>query len=734
MTICLVRCPSKFLIDERAFPPLGLMAVGAGLRQAGREVVVYDGEIENLPLQHLYYGFGPTAPEYPHALDCAARIRQANPQAHIVLGGPHATLSHHLCREDGWDCIVVGDGELVANRAFSRQTDPIVFAVSKPLDEYPMPDRSLVDIRKYRFTLHDKPATTIMSSRGCPHHCGFCLPRGTLILTADLTWKRIEAVSLGDTLVGVEKKEGGRTLFTGTYVTELFHRKASAIRITTSNGVVVSSPEHPWLTTHDRWIEARHLRVGQYLRNVSTPRETQCESTDYRKGYVVGCIMGDGHLKRHRQKDPHTGKYYIHHVFRLVGDYEMLDWFLKYANQLDINVYPAKFNGGGTWKCDRSVATGKRKDFEKLESLFNTPKSKEFKRGWLAGFYDAEGGWSGSCRFWNTDPKKLQTAEDYLSEQGFVVAQEQQSLRIMGGDAEAIRFMAFANPKVTSKRKQLFSKTLHSKTRILKIEPLSRHVDMFNLETTCHNFIADGFVTHNCCKNQTSVRLLGVPRLIEEIDVLHYDYGYDALAFPEDIFILSRLRTAHVCEHLKKRGIIWRCLVRADLVVKYGQDFLDMMTSSGCVGVGVGVESGSDRILRNIGKGETVATMLQAIRMLQQARVFIKGFFILGLPGENEESLAETERFLRDARLGDIDVKIFQPYPGSPIYDHRERYDIQWDEVPLEYTFYKGAPGEYYGNVRTSALSNERIVEVWKHFEDTYKRWEPAVEGVMCPT
>ena len=82
-------------------------------------------------------------------------------------------------------------------------------------------------------------------------------------------------------------------------------------------------------------------------------------------------------------------------------------------------------------------------------------------------------------------------------------------------------------------------------------------------------------------------------------------------------------------------------------------------------------------------------------------------------------------------QLDDIDCKIFQPYPGSPIYDHKERYDIDWDAIPLEYTFYKGRPGEYYGNVRTSALSSERIVEAWKYFESTYKDWSNAIECTM---
>jgi len=235
-----------------------------------------------------------------------------------------------------------------------------------------------------------------------------------------------------------------------------------------------------------------------------------------------------------------------------------------------------------------------------------------------------------------------------------------------------------------------------------------------------------------CCKNHYKVRLNSAERIIKEIELLHNQFGYDAIAFPEDIFILNKGRTIEVCKALKRNGIIWRCLIRADLIVQYGGDFIDMMVDSGCVGVGIGIESGSNFILEKINKGETVEQMKAAVQLLKARGVFVKGFFIVGLPGEDEYTLAETEAFLKEVQLDDIDCKIFQPYPGSPIYNRPDEYGVQWDDGPLEYTFYKGVPGEYYGSLSTDALTTERIVEAWKHFEQTYKDWTFAIEGEMC--
>lgn len=408
MRVCLVRCPSPFLIDERAFPPLGLLAVAGGLCQQGHEVTVYDRDLDEMPLDFDYYGFGPTAPEYPWAVSMLERIKAVRPQARVVLGGPHATLSYARCRDDGFDCIVVGDGEIAAEEAFLSDRK-LIFAESRPLDSYPLPARHLIDLHNYRFTLNDLPATTIMGSRGCPFHCGFC------------------------------------------------------------------------------------------------------------------------------------------------------------------------------------------------------------------------------------------------------------------------------------------------------------------------------------CKNHSNVRLCSAQRVIQEIQEVEA-LGFRAIAFPEDIFILNKFRTEAVCKYLKERGIIWRCLVRADLVVKYGSEFLKMMVSSGCVGVGLGVESGSETILQNIQKGESIATMKEAIRMIKAEGLYVKAFFIVGLPGESPLTLIETDQFLSEVKLDDIDCKIFQPYPGSPIFDHKEQYDIQWEDIPLENTFYKGRPAEYYGKISTSTLTTQQIVDAWKYFEETYKDWSKAERGIMCQT
>jgi len=146
-----------------------------------------------------------------------------------------------------------------------------------------------------------------------------------------------------------------------------------------------------------------------------------------------------------------------------------------------------------------------------------------------------------------------------------------------------------------------------------------------------------------------------------------------------------------------------------------------MMSYCGCVEVGMGIESGSDTILKNVCKGETVATMKKAIRILKASGIRVKGFFIVGLPGESHSTLNETRQFIEEMKLDDIDCKIFQPYLGSPIFDNKEKYDIDWQDIPIEDQFYKGRPGEYSGTIHTSHLTTDEIFKEWVQMESKYK-------------
>jgi radical SAM superfamily enzyme YgiQ (UPF0313 family) len=156
-------------------------------------------------------------------------------------------------------------------------------------------------------------------------------------------------------------------------------------------------------------------------------------------------------------------------------------------------------------------------------------------------------------------------------------------------------------------------------------------------------------------------------------------------------------------------------------VVKHGTELTDAMYQSGCVEVGIGIESGSDRILDLIDKGENTDTIKNGIGMLRKSGIRVKGFFIVGLPGEHRDSINETREFIRDVPLDAADFTLYQPYKGSPIWDNKEKYDIDWNEAAPGQRFYKGQPGQYTSTVRTSFYTSEQLIILRDYLEREFK-------------
>lgn len=207
MKICLVTPPSPFLLDERVFPALGILKVGAVLEQAGHQVDHLDlnGVSNYAEVVADYagmadiYALTATTPQIPAAF----RIREALPaSARTILGGPHATLLHAAAKRGNqrarlslsqllseFGTVVAGDGEkaifsALVSRGLVDADDPkgILWNTSKEFAESPLPARHLVDMDSYHYSIDGSKSTSMIAQLGCPFHCKFCGGRNSPML------------------------------------------------------------------------------------------------------------------------------------------------------------------------------------------------------------------------------------------------------------------------------------------------------------------------------------------------------------------------------------------------------------------------------------------------------------------------------------------------------------------------------------------------------------------------
>lgn len=176
MKVCLINPKSPFLIDQKVFPPLGLLYLGAVVKQEGHEVCVVDmADTDDIPEADVY-GVTGTTPQAEEMRRLATRLKG---KGLLVAGGAHASCCPKEVSSWGYDVVVTGEGERsIKNILYlcREQSPKGHFSADRirNLDELPFPDRDLIDIKSYRFEIDGKNAATMMSSRGCPFKCTFC--------------------------------------------------------------------------------------------------------------------------------------------------------------------------------------------------------------------------------------------------------------------------------------------------------------------------------------------------------------------------------------------------------------------------------------------------------------------------------------------------------------------------------------------------------------------------------
>lgn len=192
------------------------------------------------------------------------------------------------------------------------------------------------------------------------------------------------------------------------------------------------------------------------------------------------------------------------------------------------------------------------------------------------------------------------------------------------------------------------------------------------------------------------------------------ELGYNALAYYDDILILNRKRTVELMKLHRKYNVIWRCFLRSDIINNQGgRDYLEQLRDGGLVEIFLGVESASNRIKDNIHKKTTIEQDTNVVRWCKELGIRAKCSFILGLPGESQESMEETRRWILEHRPHRTQIGRLIPFSGTPLTKNPEQYDLQYEKTPDDDWFYMGKNEFNHSFVRTSFLTRDEIDIFW---------------------
>ena len=160
-------------------------------------------------------------------------------------------------------------------------------------------------------------------------------------------------------------------------------------------------------------------------------------------------------------------------------------------------------------------------------------------------------------------------------------------------------------------------------------------------------------------------RTRSIGHVIEEVKYVMEAFPQNKEIFFDDDTLTDNLpRVEELAIELGKLGVTWSCNAKANVPYKT----LKILKENGLRLLLVGYESGNQQILHNIKKGLRVDVARQFTKDCHALGIVIHGTFILGLPGETEETIEETINYAKEIDPHTIQVSLAAPYPGTFLY------------------------------------------------------------------
>lgn len=166
------------------------------------------------------------------------------------------------------------------------------------------------------------------------------------------------------------------------------------------------------------------------------------------------------------------------------------------------------------------------------------------------------------------------------------------------------------------------------------------------------------------------IRFRSPANVVDEIGYLVKRFGVREIHFEDDNLTLKKEHIEGICNLILRRGIkvSWATPngVRADTL---DPKLVRLMKKSGCYFLVFGIESGNQQILDNIHKKTDLIAIERAVRIARAEGLITQGFFIFGLPGETEKTIAESIKFAKRIALDRAQFLLLDVLPGSALWE-----------------------------------------------------------------
>jgi len=160
--------------------------------------------------------------------------------------------------------------------------------------------------------------------------------------------------------------------------------------------------------------------------------------------------------------------------------------------------------------------------------------------------------------------------------------------------------------------------------------------------------------------------------VVEELALLQQKYNPDSIWFVDDVFTVSHKWIREFHEEVLKQGVIipFECITRAE---RLNDEILQLLKEAGCYRIWIGAESGSQKIIDAMDRRVDVNVVRDTIIKTNEIGIETGTFIMLGYPGEDENDIQETIRYLKKANPTYFTITIAYPIKGTSLYTEIEK-------------------------------------------------------------
>jgi anaerobic magnesium-protoporphyrin IX monomethyl ester cyclase len=238
----------------------------------------------------------------------------------------------------------------------------------------------------------------------------------------------------------------------------------------------------------------------------------------------------------------------------------------------------------------------------------------------------------------------------------------------------------------------------------------------------------------NFCYHHSRPRYRPIPEMMKDAKRMIEKYDVNMLYFDDDLVLASPNRAKELIEGIKQlpKKVEFTVSCRFDILDRMDDELLSELRKAGLRNMGLGVESGSQKILDIIGKRITVEQIKKGLRRLKKIGILPSGCIQVGQLSETNEDVQESMSLMLETLRYDKNINwtfvITTPFPGTELYKIALEKGLLKDHLDFYNKFSKSSR-KLDLIVNLSKMTNEEIKNWQKKLESTYKKEKRKLNG-----